>query len=294
MKETKIKPMLAVETDLDSIEYPVYCGIKYDGVRMLVLDGVCYSRSLKPIRNKYVQKLFGKKVYDGFDGEIVVGDIHAKDVFQKTTSGVMSEDGEPDVKFYVFDNFLLKDLPYSQRAEDIKNRLHWFKGDALDATAIYMHNRKQVEEVLNIEAALGGEGIILRKPEAKYKYGRSTKKEAALMKVKFFTIEEFEVVGFVEQMHNNNEATLNELGYTERSTSKENLIPMNTLGSLVVKFNDTTFNVGTGFTQEQRKEIWDNRDKYVGKLASVKYMTTGIKTLPRHPVWQGWRHEDDL
>ena len=99
----QIKPLLACEVPLDDVKFPVYVSTKLDGIRCLIIDGVAYSRSLKPIRNKYVQELFGKPEYNGLDGELVVGDIYAKDVFQKTTSGVMSAEGTPDVKFYVFD-----------------------------------------------------------------------------------------------------------------------------------------------------------------------------------------------
>ena len=85
------------------------------------------------------------------------------------------------------------------------------------------------------------------------------------------------MVGFNERMHNANEATTNELGYAERSSHKDNLIPMNTLGSLILKYGDDSFQMGTGFTDEQRQEIWKNRDKYLGKLASVRYMSVGLK-----------------
>ena len=71
----KVKPLLACEVPLDEISFPVYASTKLDGVRALVIDGVVYSRSLKPIRNKHVQKLFGKKEYEGLDGELVVEDI---------------------------------------------------------------------------------------------------------------------------------------------------------------------------------------------------------------------------
>lgn len=100
---SKIKPLLSCEVPLEKVNFPIYVSTKFDGIRALVIDAVVYSRSLKPIRNKHVQKLFGKHKYNGFDGELIVGDIYAKDVFQKTTSGVMSEDGEPDVTYYVFD-----------------------------------------------------------------------------------------------------------------------------------------------------------------------------------------------
>ena len=100
---SSIKPLLSCGVPLDKIRLPVFISTKLDGVRAVVIDSVVYSRSLKPIRNNYVQKLFGKPEYNGFDGKLVVGDVYARDVFQKTTSGVMSAEGTPDVKFYVFD-----------------------------------------------------------------------------------------------------------------------------------------------------------------------------------------------
>ena len=69
---------------------------------------------------------------------------------------------------------------------------------------------------------------------------------------------------------------------------------MNTLGSLVLKFGDITFNVGSGFTDVQRAEIWANRDNYIGKLAVVRYMDVGAKLVPRLPIFKGWRNIDDI
>ena len=101
----QIKPLLACEVPLEQVRLPVYVSTKLDGIRCLIIDGVAYSRSLKPVRNKYIQSIIGNEKYNGFDGELVVGNIYDKDVFQKTTSGVMSEQGEPNFVFYVFDDF---------------------------------------------------------------------------------------------------------------------------------------------------------------------------------------------
>ena len=160
-----------------------------------------------------------------------------------------------------------------------------------------IHLCKNIDELtffLEHERNVGGEGLICRSPSGIYKYGRSTPKEQLSVKLKFFEAGEFEVVGFEERMHNTNEATTNELGYTERSSCKENLIPMNTLGSLVLKYGDSTFKCGTGFNDAQRKEIWENRGHYLGKLASVRYMSVGQAILPRIPSFQGFRDKDDM
>lgn len=293
---TKIKTLLSCEVPLDKIKLPVFISTKLDGVRAVVIDSVVYSRSLKPIRNKYVQKLFGKPEYNGMDGELVVGDIYAKDVFQKTTSGVMSAEGEPDVKFYVFDICNTPEETFTARQFILHHKLKDIPSDSnvIMLEQHYVETLYDLQQYLEDERIKGGEGLICRNPDGKYKYGRSTPKEQLSVKLKFFEQDEFEVIGFEERMHNANEAKTNELGYTERSSCKENLIPMNTLGSLVLKYGDSHFKVGTGFNDEQRQEIWDNKESYLGKLASVRYMSVGMDKLPRIPSWQGWRDEDDL
>ena len=291
-----IRPLLSCEVPLDKVKFPIYISTKFDGIRALVIDGVVYSRSLKPIRNKHVQKLFGKPEYNGFDGELIVGDIYAKDVFQKTTSGVMSEDGTPEVRFYVFDLWNMPDEDYESRQRVLQDLL---LQDSTMSCVVYttIHKCQTVEDLeffLNHEKNVGGEGLIGRKPDGVYKYGRSTPKEQLSIKFKFFEQEDFEVVGFTERMHNTNEQKRDELGYAERSSAKDGLVPTNTLGSLVLKYGDDTFNCGTGFDDKLRKEIWDNKEAYLGKLASIRYMSVGSKDLPRCPSWVGWRDLEDL
>lgn len=291
----KVKPLLSCEVPLDKVNFPIYVSTKFDGIRALVIDGVIYSRSLKPIRNKHVQKLFGKPEYNGLDGELIVGDIYAKDVFQKTTSGVMSEDGEPEVTYYVFDIFTNNTETYKERLYNLNDKFVLDQHPHVVATQqLYIQTKEELTTLLSKEKVKGGEGLIGRNPKGKYKYGRSTPKEQFSMKFKFFEQEEFEVVGFNERMHNTNEQTRDELGYAERSSAKEGLVPMNTLGSLVLKYKETTFSCGTGFDDTLRQEIWDNKAYYLGKLASIRYMSVGSKDLPRVPSFQGFRHSDDI
>ena len=295
----KVKPMLAVDADVENLKYPVLCSDKLDGIRCIILDGVAYSRGLKPIRNKYVQELFGREEFNGLDGELIVGGVFDKDVFQKTTSGVMSEKGTPDVTFYVFDHCLLPETPYTERLERAREVLEQ-QGSVvphntvkcLESTVVSSH--EQLQYMLQDIQEKGGEGVILRSLDSGYKYGRSTLKQGWLLKVKFFLQDEFEVIGFEERMHNENEATVNELGYTERSSTKDGLVPMNTLGSIILRYGGSEFKCGTGFSDTQRQEIWDNMGKYLGKLASIRYMRVGAKDKPRSPSFQGFRDTDDM
>ena len=292
----KIKTLLSCEVPLDKVKFPIYISTKFDGIRALVIDGVVYSRSLKPIRNKHVQKLFGKPEYNGFDGELIVGDIYAKDVFQKTTSGVMSEDGTPDVTFHVFDLWSMPTFDYEYRQRELQEIL--LNSEEYEGVVYTMiHKCQTVEDLeffLTNEKNMGGEGLIGRNPNGFYKYGRSTPKEQLSIKFKFFEQGEFEVVGFTERMHNTNEQKRDELGYAERSSAKEGLVPTDTLGSLVLKYNDTTFSCGTGFDDKLRKEIWENKENYLGMLASIRYMSVGSKDLPRVPSFIGFRDIEDM
>lgn len=289
------KPMLATDAELDKLRFPLLASAKLDGVRAVVRDGVVYSRSNKPIPNKHVQKLFGPLNY--FDGELIVGEPTAHDVYRQTTSGVMSIDGEPDVKLYAFDHVADKSAPYRARKillevshkEKKKNKL------------VELHKQFMIPslyELLKLEENLldeGYEGLILRDPDAPYKCGRSTVKEGYLLKLKRFTDAEFEVVGFEEQMHNTNEAKVNELGRTKRSSAKAGLVGKGTLGALILQHPDGfTFNCGTGFDDAERQRVWDNQRKFKGQLAKIKFFAVGMKTAPRHPVFLGWRDKRDI
>lgn len=298
MKEVKVKPLLSCEVSLDKVNFPVYVSTKLDGIRALVIDGVVYSRSLKPIRNKHVQKLFGKPEYNGFDGELVVGDIYAEDVFQKTTSGVMSEGGEPDVKFYVFDDFTNPDVPYNIRLNTLSDKSKDFNDRVAILKQSFVTSVNHLKDLLNIESAKGGEGLIGRNPNSRYKFGRSTPKEQLSIKFKFFVDSEFEIIAVHEQMENTNTLEKDELGYAKRSTAKEGMVGKGTFGSFTcVTADGKHFNVGTGvgLTQDLRQSIWRNKESYIGRLAKIKYMEVGSKDgVPRLPILLGFRDKDDM
>ena len=287
----KIKPMLAVEVDFEKLRYPCIASPKYDGIRVLVKDGVVLSRSLKPIRNKYVQELFSH--LEGIDGELIVGCETASDVFQTTTSGVMSGDGYPDVRLFAFDLFNTDLDNYMQRYSMLEN-LYGENEDVVLVENTPIYSQEELMKLADKYVLQGFEGIMLRDPSTRYKFGRATKNSQELMKWKPFADDEFEVVGFTERMHNSNEAVRNALGNLERSSAKDGLVGTDSLGALVLKYGESTFECGTGFTDNQRKEIWQNRDKYLGNMAKVRYQEIGVKDKPRFPSFQGFRHVDDI
>jgi len=143
--------------------------------------------------------------------------------------------------------------------------------------------------------------VMIRDPQGPYKNGRSTEREGWLLKLKRFVDSEARVTGFVEQLHNANEATINELGSTARSSAKAGLVPAGTLGKFLAvdvngRFPGLELKIGTGkgLTLALRNEIWNNQAKYMGKLVKYRFQEIGVKDAPRIPVWLGFRDPDDM
>lgn len=284
-----MKPLLsATIEDTSKLAYPCLVSPKLDGIRCLVIDAVAVSRNLKPIRNKFVQSLFANSKYNGLDGELIVGDPRSKTCYRDTNSGVMSEDGEPDVYFHIFDRF--------DKADGFDHRYASLPHSAGRIVRVPHHYVSTEVQLLELETKYleeGYEGLMVRSQHGTYKQGRSTVKDGILGKLKRFVDGDFQVIGFVERFHNANEATKNALGHTERSMHKENMIGRGDLGALICQGDGFTFNCGSGFTDEQRREVWDNRDQYLGKIAKIKHFEIGVKTALRFPTFLGWRDAID-
>lgn len=269
-----------------------YASFKLDGVRAMEQDGVLVSRTLKPIRNRWLQEAM--QVYDisGLDGELIVGPPNAGDVYRKTMSQVMSYDGQPDFTFYVFDRRDLGAMPFEQRL----GRLGDSRGRIKVLEQVRVTNLHQLGEFEARAIELGFEGVIYCRPHVPYKEGRSTAREGGKCKLKRFVDSEMQVTAVEELMLNQNEAVINELGYKSRGLSKAGMIPGDTMGKLIGVDIHTGIEVklGTGFTSAERRQIWQNADREIGRIWKYKHFPVGVKDKARHPVALGRRHKDDL
>jgi len=297
---SQFKPLLAATLTTDefpNVQYPVMGSPKLDGIRVLILNGIPVTRSLKPVRNKYVQSILAKPEFEGLDGEILVGDPSDPMAFRDTTSGVMAEAGESDFTYYVFDDVRGTDIGFLQRYRALEVRVAQLNHPRIKLVKHEMIG--QSEELVCYEAdqlELGYEGVMIRSLDGPYKYGRSTLKEGTLLKVKQFREDEATIIGFVERMKNCNEQTRDLLGNAERSSHKENMMPEGTLGAFRVLcdlFHDE-FTVGSGLNDAERQKIWDNQSEYLGKTLKFKHMTYGGYNQPRFPIYKGIRDKEDM
>lgn len=308
------RPMTASSFDIDSqvLDYPVIASEKIDGVRMFVHDGVGYSRSLKPLPNKSLQRFIheNSESLEGLDGELIVGDDPTKEgVFNETSSAVRSVNSDSYFIFFVFDDRSNPNLPYKDRLDSVMCRTVDYKPvfsrnvELEYCTSVYIQNKEELLNYLNKALTKGFEGVMIRDPKGPYKFGRSTLREKLLLKIKPFEDSEGIIIGFEEMFHNENDPTTSPIGTQVRSTHKNNMKPSGMLGNLIVNLPEfrVPVKVGSGLTQSLRKEIWDNINTYLGKYVKIRYTTFGAKKTdisclnsPRHPVFLGFREEFDM
>jgi DNA ligase-1 len=293
-----MKPLLMPREmpDLDTLQYPVYVTPKLDGIRCLIKDGVALSRTLKLIPNKHIQEWANYYYADleGMDGELIVGSPTSSTVYRDTNSFVMSYDKRGEFTFYHFDYWDDTKRPYERRVVD---ELEW-KGNFQSYSPLDVQSVDNKQELLDYEEVCleqGYEGIIIRNPKGLYKYGRCTIKEANAFKLKRFEDDEAVIIGWEEEQHNGNNAEINELGRTKRSTSLSGLSGKESLGAFICKTRDgVEFKIGSGYDSADRKLFWKNKSDLLGCIVKYKHFPIGVKDKPRHPIFLGFRDPIDL
>jgi len=292
-----------------AVKYPLLGSQKLDGIRALVHDGILVSRKFKNIPNHYLRNKFSS-LPEGIDGELLWHDLGAeyvlpedegRNIFQKTSSRVMSEDGEPKDIFYEIFDYVKDDIakPYQDRMKDLEEIAKTLDMERIHLVLPRTISNKEEMDIFEAEAIADGfEGIMLRTPTGPYKCGRATPKEQYLFKVKQFVDAEAKITGFEEGDKNLNEKVKDALGHSKRSSAKDGKIPSGSLGKIIAEDLKTGQQIvvgsGTGLTLALRQEIWNNQDKYLGKIIVYKYQPYGTDESPRFPGFKGFRHEDDL
>ncbi len=127
--------------------------------------------------------------------------------------------------------------------------------------------KEKAFELLKKAKKDGWEGLVLRYSSSVYQKKRSSD----FVKLKPKKEEDLKIIGFNE--HKNK----------------------NMLGSLIVEYKNNSVKVGTGFSKQQRVEIWNNREKYLNKICEVEFLDesenkNGEKSL-RHPVFVRFRSD---
>ncbi len=216
------------------------------------------------------------------DGEITLldkGKLSSKDQYKETMKIVRTKDPEKHgIKMLVFDWMVVEDfknqfndVPYSYRRSTLE---YMFKPGSFRyfelLPLLYIGtDTNKIAEILNDQTAAGEEGIMINICDAPYEFKRTN----SLLKVKKFDSCDLRVIGF------------------EEGTGKYTGM----LGAFICEYKGNEVKVGSGLTDELRKEIWLNRSKYQDTIIEVSFFeetkdSTGKLSL-RFPTFKDFRQD---
>jgi len=292
---------------------------KLDGLRCLVqpFQPQLMTRNGKRIPNRKVWTaltgLIGLAAASKciFDGELWSPNLS----FQEIQSLVMTRDKDimdPDFGLYIFDMVPESDwitsgkLTYHDRLSHLTRLFDFQVNDtelfktfhARQLHQVWVYEKEKLQELFLKEIEEGGEGLMVRNPQGRYKHGRATFRENNIFKLKVFSTMEAEIVDVLPLniMATDAVRECDEFGRPKPVNKKGEREDIDALGSLVVGLEDgSRLQIGSGFDfrggDKDRSKLWQQRSTLVGKKVEFKYSKVGIKDLPRFPVFLRLREE---
>lgn len=207
-----------------------------------------------------------------------------------------------DLNFWLFDGIVL-DRPdlvgYKERIFEIVKRLceadAHMKFNLETPDFFYIKNSGELIDLYKNALHYGHEGLVLTHKDHQYKFGRNTLNQGTILKMKDDNKKYDGIVIAVEeatQVKEGVEKTTNELGRSVTSKKKDDRKPSGMAKGFIVQFEDIgTFCVQLkGFDHDERREILENADKYIGR----HFMYTGMKPdkdFPRSAFFSCWRDD---
>lgn len=288
------KPQLAVAWDkpLDKLEYPVIAEPKLDGVRCVcIIDDegfpTFWSRDEKPFVNfeELEQEIKNLCLESGtiFDGEILAKSGSFDDTISRSRSH-RGKNKHIDYKYYIFDIPSCEFDSLWERKEFLQETI---KGSNL-ITIIpykYIENSGQLFEYHKKNCRYGWEGTMIKNPYANYHYGRNKDWK----KIKPFYTADLKIVSMSEgkgKAAGMMGRIVVEGRIEDREALQEGQDPCEA-------FMHVRCEVGTGFTDELRKELWNNRDKYIGQMVEIQYQEVTKDNSLRFPSFKRFRSDRD-
>jgi DNA ligase-1 len=264
---------------------------KIDGVRTVSIidengDVRFYSRQGKEweglVEIEEDVKSLGLKniVLDGETTILNQEGLESKEVFKRTMEIMGSkQERKTGLLYNVFDCVPLSQFKAGKCSASASNRKKWFlekytKGwtfggyEHVKPLPVIYEGVYREEAVKGFHQNIlrrGGEGIMINIASAPYE----CKRTANLLKVKEMYTMDLKIIGFEEGL----------VGSKFEGT----------LGAIVVDYKGHEVKVGSGYTDDERKFFWENKDDLIGRVTEVQYFeetedTDGNLSL-RFPVY---------
>ena len=298
-KSVMLAPNETVGLECEHIKWPMLASYKIDGQRGIIIDGQMYSRSLKPLKNLINWRYRALIEAAKSAGLILDGELYSKNyefsdlmsILRKETTKVPK-----DVKFHVFDAIPIRNWRKGEGLPGFQARVKLYREFAhsvgLDDDLVAVKQWKLddpelAQHRLTKAFKKGYEGLMLRSLHSEYKRGRATLKEGSIFKFKDIVTSDAVIIGFeqgtkMSDSYRESKRGRNEDGSKKRSTKKETRVPVNRIGSVVVRTRDG-IECGVGFAKGVRKKLeaegltWSNRGEWVGRWVEVRHMEHGAK-----------------
>lgn len=247
-----------------------YLQPKYDGIRCLASlqkDGVAMTTSSgnQFVFLGHIKKAL-KEAFESYGKPIILdGEMYCHNTpFQDITAACRSCRSKPHekegiMKFYVFD--IKGPGTFPERWEKLENFFENYVNNVhskhLILSKTYFSDK--IEKYLTKFEQQGFEGLIYRFPDSTY--DTSTKYTSQMFKYKRFVDGEYEIIG------------------VKQGTGTKKGCAVWLCTSL-----KGDFEVTPKCTVEKGREYFQNKDKYIGKMLTVKYQELSRKGIPRFPV----------
>lgn len=259
-----------------------YYNLKIDGVRCVIdvqdKDNIIfYSRNGKEMEEFLIDNIRAEiaQNIEIFKGHIIDAEI-ACDQFQKfmkiyRRKNFVNMDSiiiKNAVRLYIFDLIDLASKPLTERVK-VLDSMKCKEFRFINFLEYFKHNCNYMElgEIARQMIRKGEEGIIVKNPDATYEFKRSN----SWLKFKNKDTIDVKIIRAFKG---------------EEGTKYEN-----TLGGLILEYNGNELRCGSGFTDEERDEIWKERDEIVGEMCEISYMEETKTGSLRHPVFERFRFD---
>ena len=289
---------------------------KWDGFRMVHHNGMPMSRSGESLANQAVQRfVLDNPQLAGIDGELLPGHKYSPEDFRHGMSQLRSADGHGDNTIVYYDSTTYPNAVYLDRLKTAEHANDGYKDKLYEGEGYRIWLRQcpytrvetmeQLFEAESVYTQLTGEGAIVRRPFAPYKYNRATALGGELTKMKRGRPSyDAKVIGYEEGLQNLNEAQTSALGFTKRSSHQDNLVPNGRLGCLHIRWvngpyegKEQKVGVFRGLTHEDLRILLAeaHNGTVVGRYCEVSVdAASGGYELGRCPVWLRWRPKEEF
>jgi len=272
-----LKPMLAKSSDKvqnSVLQKLMYCSSKLNGVRMLTKWSIPVEHAITVSRGGKNYDVAAAKITEELSDFLMEhpdytldGELYAHGHYLQEISGIARlETWSPRcemLEYWIYD-LAIPGMVFEDRLKILKEIAEIFKGSLKIKVLEHIPTKswEEIEDLHNKWVEEGFEGLVARKPDKEYQFG---KRGSDMIKVKMYQDDEFEIVDFSEGLRDEDFVFI-----CQTVTGK--LFEAKPIGNRALK-----------------AYYLDNMDDIIGKKGTVKFFEYSKEGIPLQTVFQNVR-----